>query len=344
MSAGGTISISSQLQFYRMHFKHITMTIGQLEDIYNSGKYDLNPDWQREEVWTPSMGVNFIKSIWNGNPIPEMCIWERPDGIKHPVDCKQRSTNIFSYTKDSMTVDRLKFKKRTDVDKAKFRATTFNVLYLTKENSEAEVIAYFKVRNTTSVSLGTGELFKADIKQPILLTSNALFKKRDAKMKEAFGEKKTKRSGDLKNQVPLLASYVKDDLKILTQAYKGPIADVLATVSQEDVDAKLPSFELALDQHISVCANLCREQPSLAEKWRGQPPLRKVSSIWVSIIDPKKIGGKDPQTFWSDFYKALERNALNAAEWEKKTRANATPSALDAEIEFARIVVTKSTV
>ena len=315
------------------------MTIGELETDYKNGKYNLNPYWQRDPVWTKKMHPEFIKAIHGGTPVPELCIWEQADGIKVPVDGKQRSTSFFQYIDGVFTVDKRKFGKLADAEKAAFRSIKFSVLLLGSRNTEAEVIAYYKTRNSTSKDLRTGELFKADGKTPVVVASNAAFLARKHALKVAFGEKKTgSRSSDLQNTIPYLASYAKDDMQFLTQAYKG-IADVLSDTTQEEVDAKLPGFHKSLDKHIEVCGHLRAECASLDKTWAGLPPLRKVSSIWLSIVKPDKIDSMDPKAFWSAFYKALAMNHLDANAWEKMTRANASPNLLDEEISFAKKVI-----
>ena len=316
------------------------MTIGELETDYKTSKYNLNPYWQRDPVWPKKMHPEFIKAIRDGTPVPELCIWEQADGIKVPVDGKQRSTSFFQYIDGVFAVNKQKFSKLTDADKVAFRSIKFSVLLLGPKNTEAEVIAYYKTRNSTSKDLRTGELFKADGKTPVVVASNAAFLARKQSLKTAFGEKKAgSRSSDLQNTIPYLASYVKDDLKFLTQAYNKGIADVLSETTQEEVDAKLSGFHTNLDKHIEVCGLLREECASLDKTWAGLPPLRKVSSIWLSIVKPDKIDGMNPAIFWSTFYKALAVNHLNANEWEKMTRANASPTLLDDEITFAKKVI-----
>ena len=323
----------------KMHYTHITMTIGELENDYKTGKYNLNPYWQRDPVWPKKMHPEFINAIRRGTPVPELCIWEQADGIKVPVDGKQRSTSFFQYIDAVFPVDKRKFSKLTAAEMVAFRSIKFSVLLLGPKNTEAEVIAYYKTRNSTSKDLRTGELFKADSKTPVVVASNAAFAARKPALNAAFGEKKAgSRSSDLQNTIPYLASYVKDDMQFLTQAYKG-IAGVLSETTQEEVDAKLPEFYKSLDKHIEVCGHLRGECASLDKTWAGLPPLRKVSSIWLSIVKPDKIDGMNPVAFWSAFYKALAMNHLDANAWEKMTRANASPGLLDDEIVFAKKVI-----
>ena len=321
-------------------FTRVIYTIGQVWAFHQTGTFFMNPPWQRDPVWSQKEKPAFIRSVVeDDSPIPEVCIWEREDGVKVPVDGKQRFTASFEFIQDDFCFynedeEDVWYSHMTEEEQAKFLATEVNVLLLGPENDEDDVIAYYLLRNTTSKALGPGEKLKAWNDKPISATTMTLFAQRSAAIKLAFGEKKaSKRSGDLANSVQYLASFV-SSLTFLTKTIAG-ITNVLKNTTQAQVDAVLPRFIVCLDMHIAVCARIVAENPDQKAKWKGFPPLGKVSSIWVSIVDPDLIDKRDPLTFWSSFYERLRAQPRDARIWDDMTRKNANPKALSKQIAFA---------
>ena len=105
--------------------------------------------------------------------------------------------------------------------------------------------------------------------------------------------------------------------------------------------AVLPKFKEIFDQHIAVCKRIVDENPDQRAKWKGFPPLGKVSSVWVSLVEPELIEGRDPLVFWSEFYgKLRSSNALKNA-WEEKTRKNVNPKGLRSQIAWAKQTISE---
>jgi hypothetical protein len=325
-------------------FTRVIYTIGQIWALRQADMFFMDPTWQRDPVWSKKEKPAFIRSvIEDDSPIPELCIWEREDGVKVPVDGKQRLTSSFGFLDDDFCYfnedeEDVWYSLMTQEDQAKFLATEVNVLLLGPENDEDEVIAYYLLRNTTAKALGPGEKLKAWNDKPVSATTTALFAERAAAIKLAFGGKKaSKRSGDLANSVQYLASFV-SSLNFLTKTIGG-ITNVLKNTTQAQVDAVLPRFTVKLDQHIAVCARIVAENPDQKAKWVGFPPLGKVSAIWVSIVEPELIAGRDPLDFWSSFYETLRSNPALASAWDDMTRKNANPVTLKKQITFAKTIV-----
>lgn len=338
-----TISIPNPLSLSsQMFFTHIILTIRQLYQFYEDEMYFMDPDWQRDPVWSNKEKLAFINSVFYKNsPIPELCIWERPDGVKIPVDGKQRSTSIFEFLQDSFSIgDDVWFSGLSQEDMDSFLNKEINILLLGRENSEDEVISYYHVRNTTGKPLSPGEKLKAWNTKPIMTTTKELFESRTEQIKNAFGDKKeAKRSGDLANRCQYLASFV-SSLDYLTKKIDG-ISSILVDTTQDQVNAVLPQFTEIFDKHIAVCKRVVDENPEQKAKWKGFPPLGKVSSVWVSLVEPELIDGRDPLEFWSEFYGKLRAsNALKNA-WEEKTRKNVNPNGLRSQIAWAKQTISE---
>jgi hypothetical protein len=63
----------------------------------NAGDLDLNPPWQRDDVWPISRRRNLIRSLLVGIPLPAIILHKRTDGLRSVLDGKQRLTTIQRY-------------------------------------------------------------------------------------------------------------------------------------------------------------------------------------------------------------------------------------------------------
>jgi hypothetical protein len=88
-------------------------SIAWFSDLYNSGKLDLDPPYQRGgEVWSPEFKNYFIDTILKGFPSPAIFlnVETKPDGrtTYHVVDGKQRLTTIFEFIRGDFPVGKPK--------------------------------------------------------------------------------------------------------------------------------------------------------------------------------------------------------------------------------------------
>ena len=98
--------------------------------MYAAGQLDINPDFQRGEVWTPKAKTMFIDSLIKQLPIPSMCIsWDFSENKRIVVDGLQRISTIIEFLKPDSS---WKLSKVDDVDD---RISGKSVEYIrTKEN------------------------------------------------------------------------------------------------------------------------------------------------------------------------------------------------------------------
>lgn len=71
-------------------------SIVQLLRQWRDGSLDVNPPYQRGDVWTLDQRVNLIRSLLRGTAIPAIITNQRPDGdvLRAVVDGKQRLTTL----------------------------------------------------------------------------------------------------------------------------------------------------------------------------------------------------------------------------------------------------------
>jgi hypothetical protein len=322
-----------------MYHSRTIITIHEFKELNDDGSYFMDPAWQRDAVWSKKEQVAFIDAVLSGTPIPEICLWVRPDGVHVVVDGKQRSTALLGFlTDDFCGGDDVWFSHLSDDEKANFLDTNINVLRLGDENDEEDVIKYYKDRNMLGKKLTAGEIVKAGIHKPLVCTTTAVFAQRTVQIAEAFGTKKPgKRSADLLDRVPYLASLV-GGLDYLTTS--GTIlAPLIANTTDERARAIAPQFALYLDRYIEVCRRLVAENSDLKTKWVGFPPLGKTTPIWASIIDTSRIGGQDPVVFWSAFYGRLRDDPAHKLTWDTQLRNNSKAKKVVKDIAWARTLM-----
>lgn len=75
----------------------LTMSVGELINIYKDGEIELEPAFQRLFRWSTIQETNFIESILLGYPIPPIFVLQRKDGIWDVVDGVQRLSTIYHF-------------------------------------------------------------------------------------------------------------------------------------------------------------------------------------------------------------------------------------------------------
>lgn len=323
-----------------MHYTRTTRTLDQIRSLDEDDQLDLDPSWQRDAVWSAPKKPALISSLINGIPIPEITLWKRPDGVYVGVDGKQRLTAILEYMAGLFKANNDFYADLTTEESDTLDQTEVTVLLLGPENSEASVVNYYKLRNSSSTALTPGELIKADSNMPIVVQTRETFGERRAFIEEVFGPPKTiKRSSDLTNTVPYLASLVHGP-ECLTKSYDG-IKTVLASTTQEQVLAARTNYNAKIDTFIRLCRTILNVPANarMKDQWRGFPPLGKVSLLWMTVLTPELLQGRDLTEFWLKFYSVIHTDPAHAMSWDTYTRKNATLKQLTRNLEWAIQIV-----
>ncbi len=325
-----------QIHPNRMHYTRTTLTLDNIHSLHEDERLNLNPLWQRDAVWPDARKPALIVSLINGVPIPEITLWLRQDGVYVAVDGKQRLSAILDYMNGDFKANDDFYLDLTREESETLDNTSVTVLLLGPENSEASVIAYYKLRNSTSSSLTTGELIKADSDTPIVVQTLQTFADRRMFIEEVFGSAKSvKRSGALTNTIPYLASLM-HGIGCLTKSYPA-IKTILASVTQEQVDAVRNDYNAKMTTFLQLCRSIINTPANarLKEQWKGFPPLGKVSVLWMTILNPELLKGRDLTEFWLRFYEVVHADPAHAMSWDTYTRKNATLKQLTKNLEWA---------
>lgn len=62
-----------------------------------ASKLDIDPIYQRNDVWSPSSAISLIHSILRGIPLPSVILWENASGHFQVIDGKQRISSILKF-------------------------------------------------------------------------------------------------------------------------------------------------------------------------------------------------------------------------------------------------------
>jgi hypothetical protein len=319
-----------------MHYSRTSLTLYDIYSLHERGLLELDPSWQRDAVWSTKKKPALIESLINGIPIPEITLWLRVDGVYVVVDGQQRLRAILEYMCGNYKANGDFYEDLTTEESDQLDETSVTVLLLGSENSEASVISYYKLRNSTSMALTTGELIKADSKTPIVVQTLKTFEDRKILLEEVFGAKTAaKRSSDLTNTVPYLASLI-HGTTCLTKSY-GAIKELLTSVSQEEVEARRADYNAKMDIFIKLCRSILDVPANarLKATWKGFPPLGKVSLMWMTILTPDSLRGRELTEFWLQFYATIHSDSAHAMSWDTYTRKNGTVKQLTQNLEWA---------
>jgi len=163
-------------------------TVSWFWDLYNRGRLDLDPSYQRRSVWNQEYKDYFIDTIILGYPAPAVFLHESIDsnGITSysVVDGKQRLTTIFEflknkfpvYEKSENTALREKYFEEFEVSKKKeLWSYQFSIEYL--PNTEANVLnSIFDRINRNVAKLSRQELRHAKYDGRFIIVAESLTK------------------------------------------------------------------------------------------------------------------------------------------------------------------------
>ncbi len=170
----------------------LTMSVGELINLYKDGEIELEPAFQRLFRWSTIQETNFIESILLGYPIPPIFVLQRKDGIWDVIDGVQRLSTIYHFvgilkTNDGKIKEPLKlesadilthlegkyyseeqgepcFDPPTRID---FKRASISVLILKAESDPKSKFELFKRLNT-----GGSHLSNQEIRNSMILMYN----------------------------------------------------------------------------------------------------------------------------------------------------------------------------
>lgn len=123
----GTISVNTDIEsnaetIYparNIKIDRVQFSIFELKRRYDKGLICLDPDFQRNEVWSTRQKSELIESVVMGIPLPLIYLAETMEGKLVIVDGRQRLTTFFKYLDNEFSINGLKI--MTELNACKFR-------------------------------------------------------------------------------------------------------------------------------------------------------------------------------------------------------------------------------
>jgi len=134
---------------------------------YKRGKYNLDPNFQREFIWSKEKQQNLIESIFSTIPIPRIYSYELKDQNFEIVDGKQRLYSILNFYQDGFELSsKFKFKEMqnkkyselNEDQKCWFLNFTLSFMKIPFSGDEQTKYDIFDKLNNNSVALNFQEL------------------------------------------------------------------------------------------------------------------------------------------------------------------------------------------
>ena len=152
-----------------MKFEQTIWPVKRLVDEHNAHRLNLNPPYQRNDVWTAKAQQKLLESILSGKAIPTFFILQKDNKTFEMIDGQQRARTILGYERN-MLVDhenhtfeeRLsKSAKRKDVQSAFLNYPLSVTLVMALDDNES-IEDYYALLNSSGLRLNRPELKKAE--------------------------------------------------------------------------------------------------------------------------------------------------------------------------------------
>jgi hypothetical protein len=323
-----------------------TIKVRNLLNDIKDGLLQTNPEWQRSDVWTPKLRVNFIDTVLSHLPIPQITLWKRPGSKAVVVDGRQRVTTLQWFREGKIPIGKTSVKRYADLSEDEqnmFNDTSILVLEFPQTAEVEDICDYFERINAGGKTLSHGELMNNRIATSAIVQEvNKLFFTEESEFHDEwttmFGDidGDTKRMSHYENTVPYLTSSM-CGVTYLTKSFPI-IVSVLKDVTHAEVNEHRPVFMKQLNMLLDVMADINSKVPEWTNKqsWKGGLPLlRQIASIWYTIIEPSVVNGIPISDLWSNFYLRVKNDSAVSVVWHDMLRKNAKPKQLSYEVDFA---------
>lgn len=156
------LSIAPRIQF-NFHQSDISSLINTY---YGSFGINLNPDYQRELVWSLEDKVKLIDSIFNRVEIGKFCLIQLPyvGGVRNygyeVLDGKQRINTLVSFMSDEFTYKGRYYSQLSYFEQRYVTSYSISMCIINQEITEEQKLEYFIRLNTGGVSMSQEHLDK----------------------------------------------------------------------------------------------------------------------------------------------------------------------------------------
>ncbi|WP_149241339.1 DUF262 domain-containing protein [Dyadobacter sp. 32] len=151
-----------------MKFKIEAWTIKKILQVHKGKRLNLNPPYQRNNIWTEKSQKILISSIQNGMPIPTFFLHEKNDTGFDVADGQQRIRAILAFVNGEIS-DLAKNKFILTADSV-FLKYEIPVVIIDRSVTEEEMREFYVMVNNTGMKLNKPEITKAKYFSSSVLT------------------------------------------------------------------------------------------------------------------------------------------------------------------------------
>lgn len=151
-----------------MKFRHEPWSIQRLIELYEAGKLELNPPYQRNPIWSTSAQKELIETVLKGRPMPNFFVLERPNQKFEVVDGKQRALTIFAFWRGHFdALDGRRINITPSSPEAQSLRDTFLsypliVTVITNLEPDESIEKFYALVNSTGLRLNRPEIRRAE--------------------------------------------------------------------------------------------------------------------------------------------------------------------------------------
>jgi hypothetical protein len=156
-----------QLVLYKikknMDYNFKEFTINDLVTLIDKESINLNPDYQRNYIWTPNDQKFLIDTIIKGYPLPSFFVYLDKNGKYEMVDGQQRSKTIYRFIKGQITSSKLTgIKSFKDFDSNYILSYRLPFIVIENITTTDNLRDFYFLINKKGVHLNTPEVHKAE--------------------------------------------------------------------------------------------------------------------------------------------------------------------------------------
>ncbi len=162
---------------------NLSMSVGELLNLYKEGELDIHPEFQRVFRWSDHQKSRLIESLLLGIPLPPIYVAVNESGVWEVIDGVQRLSTIFEFmgdlkgpasetsdalvakpalilegTKHLPALDSVRYEKLDSTLKLEFKRTRLDVKVLERDGSASGKFDLFERLNTYGSALSPQEL------------------------------------------------------------------------------------------------------------------------------------------------------------------------------------------
>ncbi len=207
-----------------MKYEIETWTVQDLLNLYHANKLNLNPPYQRNDVWSAAAQKSLVDTIMLGQPMPNFFLLKKPQGQYEMVDGQQRARTIIGYEKGIIPDSA---GNRYGGEQS-FRDYRLSMCILSSLHPTESIEKFYALVNSSGLRLNRPEIRKADYydtRFQQLVTTIA--SSREFAALDLFTERSSNRMNDIEfvsELVALLEYGIAEKKERVDQMYKNDIS------------------------------------------------------------------------------------------------------------------------